>query len=527
MNNPFDVLKRGEKENIEFKEVLRKDIHLKEDIKKSLASQMKFRMLNGNGCAIYFIGIKDNGEIKGLNERKFHETVHVINNISDEVNSRLRDIKKFSAKEGFFGKIKIIAKADDMEHIIVGTAGHVDHGKSSLIGSLVTGEADDGAGKNRVYFDVQPHEIERGLSADLSYGVYGFKNNGNPIRLRNPLNSQERSEIVSKSVKVVSFVDTVGHEPWLKTTIRGIVGQKLDYGLLVIAADDGVTHITKEHLGVLLAMELPVIVAITKTDIVNQERLNNCLTEVNKLLKRVGKIPYKIEKNEDIKTIVENDLKTIIPVIKTSAVNLTNLQLIDNLFYSLPSINDQNQEPFKMYIDRIYNVEGVGKVISGTVLDGEIQEGEKLLIGPDKKGKYHEVKAQSIEMHHHRINEASAGEIIGVSIKGAEKIDLERGMTLCSKEAEPKTVREFKADIMILNHPTRINKGYEPVIHIETISEAAEFKEIKKDYLKAGESSEVKLEFKFRPHCVFEGQKFIFREGKSKGIGEVKEIINN
>jgi elongation factor 1-alpha len=84
---------------------------------------------------------------------------------------------------------------------------------------------------------------------------------------------------VEECDKVVSFVDTVGHEPWLRTTIRGIVGQKLNYGLLTIAADQGPTHITKEHLGIILAMELPVIVAMTKIDVVTAEKVIRSSTE--------------------------------------------------------------------------------------------------------------------------------------------------------------------------------------------------------------------------------------------------------
>ena len=133
------------------------------------------------------------------------------------------------------------AVLDDDEHIVVGTAGHVDHGKSTLVGSLVTGQPDDGEGGTRSYLDVQPHEIERGLSADLSYGVYGFVD-GEPARVDDPTRKGDRAAVVADADRLVSFVDTVGHEPWLRTTIRGLVGQKLDYGLLTVAADDGPTE---------------------------------------------------------------------------------------------------------------------------------------------------------------------------------------------------------------------------------------------------------------------------------------------
>ena len=153
------------------------------------------------------------------------------------------------------GLVSVESNPKSVEHVLIGTAGHVDHGKSTLVGALVTGTTDDGAGKTRIFLDVLPHEIARGLSADLSYAVYGIKG-GDVIHLKNPLNKKESANVVAEADKIISFVDTVGHEPWLRTTIRGIVGQKLDYGLLVVAADDGVTHITREHLGILLAMEI-------------------------------------------------------------------------------------------------------------------------------------------------------------------------------------------------------------------------------------------------------------------------------
>ena len=155
---------------------------------------------------------------------------------------------------------------------------------------MTTGSLDNGSGRTRIFLDVQKHEIERGLSADLSFAVYGFSKS-QPVRLKNPLKKNEKSKLVEECDKVVSFVDTVGHEPWLRTTIRGIMGQKLSYGLLTIAADQGPTHITKEHLGIILAMELPVIVAMTKVDVVTSEKAVEIQQKIFELLKLVGRIP--------------------------------------------------------------------------------------------------------------------------------------------------------------------------------------------------------------------------------------------
>jgi len=123
--------------------------------------------------------------------------------------------------------------------------------------------------------------------------VYGFDDDGDePIRMDNPHRKSDRAQIVEEADRLVSFVDTVGHEPWLRTTIRGLVGQKLDYGLLVVAADDGPTKTTREHLGILLATELlPTIVAITKTDAVSDERLTEVEREVESTLRDAGQTP--------------------------------------------------------------------------------------------------------------------------------------------------------------------------------------------------------------------------------------------
>ena len=250
------LIHEGERKNIEFKENLIKSYHLKKERKQQLASQMKYRLERGDGEAIYFIGVNDDGKLLGLDKAELEESFFVLDEIAHEVNSKIVEVETQVANSGEVAKVTI-ARSQHFKpsHLLIGVAGHVDHGKSTLVGTLTTGSLDNGSGGTRIFLDVQKHEIERGLSADLSFAVYGFQN-GKPQRIKNPLNKKEKSRLVEKCDKLVSFVDTVGHEPWLRTTIRGIVGQKLNYGLLVIAADQGPTHITREHLGIILAMDL-------------------------------------------------------------------------------------------------------------------------------------------------------------------------------------------------------------------------------------------------------------------------------
>ena len=408
----------------------------------------------------------------------------------------------------------------DDDHLVVGTAGHVDHGKSTLVGTLVTGRADDGQGGTRGFLDVQPHEVERGLSADLSYAVYGFEEGGDePVRMDNPHRKSDRARIVEEADRLVSFVDTVGHEPWLRTTIRGLVGQKLDYGLLVVAADDGPTKTTREHLGILLATELPTIVAITKTDAVSDERLAEVEREVESVLRDVGETPLLVDRY-GIDAAVAEVGDGVVPLLRTSAVTKEGLGTLDRLFETLPKRATPEREEFRLYVDRSYKVTGVGAVASGTVNSGTVEAGDELLLGPMADGSFREVEVRSIEMHYHRVDKVTAGRIVGIALKGVDEAEIERGMALVPRESDPDPVREFEAEVMVLNHPTRIREGYEPVVHVETVSEAAVFAP-EGGRLLPGDTGRTRVRFKFRPYLVEEGQRFVFREGSSKGVGTV------
>jgi elongation factor 1-alpha len=530
------ALERGECENgnVEFKERLTRAVHLADGRLESLAAQLRHRVLSGDGEATYVVGVTDDGGIAGISPEAFSESMDVLSLLAEEAGAHIEDVETWGVspdgdgagdREGLVGVATLreggVLDVDD-DHIVVGTAGHVDHGKSTLVGSLVTGDPDDGQGGTRGFLDVQPHEMERGLSADLSYGVYGFDGEG-PVRMDNPHRKSDRARVVEESDRLVSFVDTVGHEPWLRTTIRGLVGQKLDYGLLVVAADDGPTKTTREHLGILLATELPTIVAITKADLVSEERVREVEREVERLLRNADRTPLPVGRH-GVEAAIEEINEQVVPVLTTSAVTKEGLDVLDELFERLPKTGATEGE-FSMYIDRTYNVTGVGAVASGTVRSGTVEAGDELLVGPLADGAYREVKVRSIEMHYHRVDEASAGRIVGIALKGISESDLERGMVLLPRDTDPAAVREFEAEVMVLNHPTRIDDGYEPVVHLETVSETASIHP-EGGQLLPGDSGTARIRFKFHPYMVEEGQRFVFREGRSKGVGTVTDVVD-
>ncbi|GGL26429.1 GTP-binding protein [Halarchaeum grantii] len=451
------ALERGEQEggNVEFKERLSRDVHLADGRLESLAAQLRHRVLSGDGEAQYVVGVTDDGGIAGVDADVFSETLDVLSLLAEEAGAHIDDVQTWGTDgEGLVGVATVrdggTLTADD-DHIIVGTAGHVDHGKSTLVGSLVTGRADDGDGDTRGFLDVQPHEVERGLSADLSYGVYGFDGDG-PVRVENPHRKHERAAVVEEA-----------------------------------------------------------------------DRVNEVEREVERLLRTTGRAPLPVARH-GVDAAVEETDDAVVPIVRTSAVDEAGLDVLDELFARLPKTAAAGGD-FRLYVDRSYKVTGVGAVASGTIESGTVEAGDELLLGPFGDGSFREVEVRSIEMHYHRVDRAEAGRIVGIALKGVRESEVERGMALLPRDADPTPVRAFEADVMVLNHPTRIDAGYEPVVHLETASEAARFHP-EGGQLLPGDTGTARIEFKFRPYVVEEGQRFVFREGSSKGVGTVTEILD-
>jgi len=522
VNRRFTIPKT-EMQHIEFKEKLIPDIHLRVDKKQKLASQMKHRLEMGGGTAVYIIGVRDDGSSAGISEIELEESLSVLRQVAAECGASISKVEKFEENGHVIAKVVISTSTEPRSnHVVVSVAGHVNHGKSTFISCLITGEKDDGS--KWLYLDTLPHEVERNLSADIHFALLGFKDN-KPVTMSNPLDKRERVRVMTGSDKIISFVDTVGHEPWLRTTIRGLLGQEIDYGILIVAADDGPTHITKEHLGIMLAMGLPVIVCITKIDKVGQERVAEVEHQVFTLLKRVGRVPIAIKTLDDV-NLVADKLSVVVPVLKISSATFEGYPLMYGLLKALPVRSKRDDEPFLLYIDRVYDVEGVGAVVSGSVRQGRLSAGAELLVGPTPQGLFLPIRARSIEMHYTRLTEAKPGCIVGIAVKGVDVKMLRRGMVLCDPSLKPHSVWSFEAEVTVLSHPTRISNGYEPIVHCHTIASTAKIRLVDKPYLKAGETGIVEMRFKYRPFYVTPGDRFVFREGKTKGIGVITRLLD-
>ena len=417
------------------------------------------------------------------------------------------------------------------ETIRIAVAGNVDSGKSTLAGVLLNDCLDDGRGYCRGLILRNKHEQDTGRTSCISFNNF-YKENEN-------------------GRKIISLIDLAGHEKYLKTTMSGITGLFVDYGLVLVAANMGITKMTKEHIGLLLFLKVPIIILVTKIDMVPEQLKHATIRKLKKIAnlpvfnKKAYTFPEDEEKceSEMIDFSKLNDpLDTFIPIINISNKTGHNINNLKNLLFSLDSREHWSEkiDGSIVYVDSKYTVKGIGLVLSGTIRGKPIKQNQKLFIGPINE-RFIPFKVRSIHNNmRENIEEAVNNEICCIAARfiGKEtltKKQVPRGVIIVDSEKLQKNIcRRFKAEITILNHSTTISNNYQPVVHCGLVRQAARIKIIEnlakdnkkknENKLRTGNKAIVEFNFSFKSEYIEKGITFFFRDGNTKGYGTILEI---
>ena len=325
-----------------------------------------------------------------------------------------------------------------MKYVVIGTAGHIDHGKTSLIKAL-TG----------IDTDRLPEEKRRGITIDLGFAHY---------QLTPKLN--------------VSFIDVPGHERLVKNMISGASG--IDMVLLVIAADEGIMPQTIEHANICEILGIKHgVVAITKIDLVDEVTLNIVKEEVSDFLKR--------------RKILNNA-----PIVCVSAKTKEGLrdlvEAIEKIALSLP--DKKVSGPFRLHIDRVFSVKGFGTVVTGTVASGKVNVGEEVEVLP--KGKI--TKVRNIQVQGQNRDYSKVGERCALNLQGVEKDEIERGDVVATLNTF-KLTQMIDAKIFVIEENFKI-KDLQPIrVHIATKEVIGKIKLLNKAELIYPESGYCRIHF--------------------------------
>ena len=411
--------------------------------------------------------------------------------------------------------------------IRVAVVGNVDSGKSTMVGVLTRSILDDGRGLARSKVFKHGHELATGRTSAISQHNLCLDASGKV--LNDPMfRSTTTQEYISRASKVVTLIDLAGHEKYLKTTCHGLTGHFPDYACLIVGANAGIVGMSKEHLGVALALRVPVFFVVTKIDLAPEHVLQHTLTTLQAILKKPGvkKKPFIVRSIADVVTCARNmHTDALAPIFLTSSVTGEGLDLV-RLFYNLlPQRVDWAERasgPAEFVIDETFGVPGVGTVVAGTVKRGVITPSTPFLLGPSiADGSFSVCQVKSIHYKRLPVGRVVAGQTAALALKKIKRSQVRKGMVLVSESVHPKACWEFDADIAILTHSTTIHPRYQAVIHCEIVKQSARVVAMDKSTLRSGDRAGARFRFMSHPEYLVAGTRFVFREGRTKGIGVI------
>lgn len=466
----------------------------------------------------------------GLTEEQLSDAIMHLTTATERLDADyvlLRQIKSSKSKVINEYLIRSRAPDDDFQEIRVAVVGNVDAGKSTLLGVLTYGELDNGRGLARLKLFRHKHEIETGRTSSVGNDILGFDSRGQIVNETNVRAGSHLNwtSICRKSAKVITFIDLAGHERYLKTTIFGMTGNNPDFVMLIVGANAGIVGMTKEHLGLALALNVPVYIIVTKVDMCPANVLADTLNTIQRLLKSPScrKIPVMVSTEEDVITSAMNfATERLCPIFQISSVTGANLNLLKMFLNLLMSRTPKADDEAACYvIDDIHQVPGVGTVVSGLISKGSIKVNESLYLGPDSLGHYQRVSIRSIHRKRLPVTEVRSGQTASFALKKVRRDEVRKGMVMLASPTPPPAYWEFTSEILILHHATTISVRYQAVIHCGSIRQTAQILDMNAECLRTGDKASVRFRFIKNPEYLRLGQKMIFREGRTKAIGTI------
>jgi GTPase len=523
-----------------------------EEHEAALAEHVTARLDEGHGEALFDLGLEDSGDSMGFALADWEFALARVERACEAVKADYKILMTRNVGEGELdvgpgkdvgacGKLLLRRRpqvVDDVIETRIAVVGNVDAGKSTMLGVLVKGGLDDGRGKARVNLFRHKHEMESGRTSSVGMEIMGFDSKGDVVVSTVSGRKLTWEEIGRRSAKVIGFTDLAGHEKYLRTTVFGLLSSEPNYCLLMVAANNGLVGMSKEHLGIALALNVPVMVVITKIDICPPQILEQTITQLTKILKSPGarKIPIFIKNREEcINTATQFVSRRICPIFQVSNVTGLNLDLVRTFLNILPHHGDYNSSaPLEFHINDTFSVPFVGTVVSGVVKSGEIHTGDTILIGPDGLGQFTTTKVRSIERKRIQVPGCAAGQSASLALRNVRRKDVRKGMVVLHKPDKPdpttgiilmpKVHREFVAEVLILSHATTIKTKYQAMLHVGPVSQTCAIIDIDRQYIRTGDRALVAFRFVQRPEYLTVGDRILFREGRTKGLGIVKRV---
>lgn len=559
----YDILNLGPEKNVGSVEYKRSLLGKSKERQLELETQMRYRMEEGNGECNYIIGIDDDGTPYGLTEDEYEETRGVLDKIAKRNDYSLRLLLKSKcsrrSKDGEkieYHAYEFLVRENNMvdyEEVKIATGGGVDSGKTSFVGTLISGQLDNGRGSSRSKVFNFKHELQSGRSSSISQQILGYQPCGKVVNHDTSIKKVSWSEIVARSSKIIKFFDLCGHTKYSKTTIKGMISNSVDYAIITVGANMGVNCSTREHIGICLTLRIPIIVILTKTDLGLRvpQQMEKTISDIKRVFSQPGsrKMIFSINGMDDVITSIKS-IKggDIVPLFKISNVSGDGLSLMHEFLNMLrPRLEFDSSSDTELHISDTFSPVGIPTVLGGFLKKGVIKTGCEYFLGPMSNGDYKRVKCRSIHVNRTQMQEASPGRYVCICVPKVERKQITSGMVLVSTKEQCIAVKRFTAEVVVYRtHATTIRVGYETMVHansIRSVAKLIQIREKKKIKLKKsvesldvsdteddntslslGDRAIIKLEFRHKPHYLSVGDRILLSETHIKMCGKILEL---
>lgn len=513
-----------------------------------LTTQMNWRLNESpHGEAVYMLGVRDDGFCEGISDTDMRESLKTLKALAKGNNAAVKDLK---VQRGVSGKVaEVLIRREECRitppvELRVAVLGPVDSGKSTLVGVLTKGSLDNGRGLARMKVFRHNHEVANGRTSSIVQHMMGFDqrgaivNYGSGLLDASPLSAEE---VMQRSRKVVSFIDLAGHEKYLKTTLSGMVGLAPDHAMLSISAlppeGCGGADAPLEHLHLALALDVPLSVVLTKVDMASEEMASSTLASLTEVLGSVGRRLVVVSSAADLCSVAS--AADAVPIFLVSNVTGVGLELLRTYIRDLPRRalwDDARHEPTEVHLDDSFDVDGVGRVLAGTIRRGRVQVGDTVLLGPDRAtGAFHPVVIRSMHVNRVSVRAGHAGQCVTLALQGPHE-DLPcggsssprkqfKGAVLLSPTCSPSAVYEFDAHVVVLCAPEgALTAKHEPVVHAHTTRQSAKILRMSQGSVGKGEAAVCTFRFRHHAEYLAEGMTMLLRGGRTLGIGRVVAV---
>ncbi|BES97818.1 unnamed protein product [Nesidiocoris tenuis] len=494
-----------------------------------LVTQLKWRLREGGGEAIYEIGVEDSGLLAGLPSYEMDASLKTLSLMAAELGATttiLREREVGCSRKVTEVLVRKVPADQAMIEVRVAVMGSADAGKSTLVGVLTEGELDNGRGRARLNTFRHLHEVRSGRTSSISHATLGFDSKGNILNCYD----LECGEDLH-CTKLISLLDLAGHRKYLRTTVQAISGYRPHQAMLVVSSQSGVVGMTREHVAIASALDVPMFVVITKTDL---GRTQSTVEQLSALLTAPGirKIPMVVKTEDDVMTASSGQVREeVVPIFQVSSVTGEGLQLLARYLHVLPpgcGIREKerlDQELPEFQIDEIFRVADVGTVVGGLLTKGVITERSELLVGPDDNGLFTPVRIQSVHRNKTPCRAVHSTQSASLALDPPLS-SLRAGQVLISPFDDTAASLFFQATVKVLHHATGIHPGFQTTVHIGNIRQTAVIEGImSSSVLHTNDRGSVLFRFVRHPEFVRLGARLLFREGLTKGTGTVTQVF--